>query len=499
MYSNDINNLHNYAHFLLRGIYHNYIHSETGIAISRLLIFIIVITFIIYAKYDYLFWFIVLVVFIEVMSASSTSYSSSSWLEIWSEIAPLITHNNNNNQTSPYKSSYTFDINNLTNGITLNTKEGFEIFGISRSDDSGTDYHNRNTSVNKNSQEFSDKFFENKKCNNGIGSIIMSGTNELIGQRSVYMSSTYDYANKLKLIKDQTVRQDTTIGSKSYNKNDVSNNEQFEQYCYNYFFDCVYEPINRSKAAGGNIDFRNFKIDVYNGINDNIMKIDDLLARFDLRNLKDPSDNRIVGNIINKNKDKDTNNKLYNINEINDKSDAQFGDFIDKESIKTDIFKARRLEIYNQVYQYKKKLNEIFTNWKNHSEKYNINVNFVSVNDSVLNDLSEIINFIRLVKISNDIVIASYITIRVGYVESPLYDRVHEAKTNNVKKMLPYGYSKNAADKITQDTNFTTMKNNLSGKNIYDIPQSSAVTSYTLPDEERFLYGISYFYNNISH
>lgn len=497
MYSNDINDLHNYAHFLLRGIYHNYIHSETGIAISRLLIFIIFITFIIYAKYDYLLGFIVVVVIIEVMSASSTAYSSSSWLDIWSEIAPLITHNNNNNQISPYRSSYTFDINNLTNGITLNTKEGFEIFGISRSDDSGTDYHNRNTSVDKNSQEFSDKFFENKKCNNGIGSIIMSGTNELIGKRSVYMSSTYDYANKLKLIKAQTHINNITINN--INKNDVSNNDQFQQYCYNYFFDCVYEPINRSRKASGNtIDFRKFKTDIYNGINDNIMKIDDLLGRFNLHNLKDASDNRIVGNIINKNKDKDTNNELYNINEINDKSDAQFGDFIDKESIKTDIFKARRLEIYNQVYQYKKKLNEIFTNWKNHSEKYNINVNFVSVNDNVLNDLSEIINFIRLVKMSYDIVIAHDDIFLSNPDNKTLYGLIEEAKTNNVKKMLPYGYS-NAANKITRDTNFATTNKILSGKNIYEIPQSSAVTSYTLPDEERFLYGISYFYNNISH
>ena len=80
-----------------------------------------------------------------------------------------------------------------------------------------------------------------------------------------------------------------------------------------------------------------------------------------------------------------------------------------------------------------------------------------------------------------------------------LYGLIEEAKTNNVKKMIPYGF-KEDGNKIIQDTtNFTRMKNTLSNTNIYDIPQSSANTSYTLPDEERFLYGISYFYNNISH
>jgi hypothetical protein len=411
--------------------------------------------------------------------------------------------NNTNNQIALSRPSYTFDINHLTNGVSLNTKEGFEIFGISRTDDSGTDYHNRTTSVDKNSQEFSDKFFENKKCNNGLGSIVMSGTNELIGQRSVYMSSTYDYANKLKLIKDQICPAAITINGTSYNKNDVSNNDQFQQYCYNYFFDCVYEPINRSRKASGNTtDFRYFKKDVYNGINDNIVKIDDLLGRFNLRNLKDASDNRIVGNIINSNTEADKKDDygLYNINMINDKSDAQFGDFIDEESKKTDIFKGRRLEIYNRVYQYKNKLNEIFTNWKNHSKNYNINVRFISVNDSVLNDLSEIINFIRLVKMSFDIVfIHDIVVLPILGNNKTLYGLIEEAKTNNVKKMIPYGYS-NAADKITQDTtNFTKMKNILSNTNIYNIPQTSANTSYTLPDEERFLYGISYFYNNISY
>ena len=128
MYSNDINDIHNYAHFLLRGIYHNYIHSETGIAISRLLIFIILIIFIIYAKYDYLLGFIVFIAFIEVMSTSSSS--SSSWLNIWSEFRPFIV--DTNNQIALSRPSYTFDINHLTNGVSLNTKEGFEIFGISR-------------------------------------------------------------------------------------------------------------------------------------------------------------------------------------------------------------------------------------------------------------------------------------------------------------------------------------------------------------------------------
>jgi hypothetical protein len=260
MVSNDITD----PHYILRGIYYNYIHSDTGIAISRFLIFVVVITLVIYAKYDYLVWFILLICIVEVSSSSMSTRSDApeSWLNIWSEIQPMV-HPGRRGDGGEGSSDGDSDsvlntLNNLTHGISLNDKEGFELSNIlpsiptiTTADDRRLDYHTPNNYNKQSSQDFADNHFESKKCDTagGIGSISMFGSNELIGNsRNVNIVSSYDYSGKLEIIRNQISNSDTN----EKNVKVVGSTDTFRQYCYNYFLGCVYEPIKRN-------DFRDIK------------------------------------------------------------------------------------------------------------------------------------------------------------------------------------------------------------------------------------------------
>ena len=488
METTDVNKLHNYAHYIFRGIYYNYIHSETGIAVSRCIIFILLVTFIIYAKYDYLIWFLAFIFFLEVISYSTSD--SSSWLNIWSELRPVIIKSDNvNSNINLYQGdslsknvggSIIDNINKITEGLSLNEKEGF-LF-ISRGDDSGKDYHTPNNFIKEDSQDFTDKYFESKKCNNGIGSIVMAGTNQMLGgTRNVNFSSTYDYKGKVELIRNQI----SNSQDNERNIKVVGASETFKQYCYNYFLDCVYDPITRSKKSFNNAgpDFRGLKTEMYNGINNNIMNLDNLLSRFnqDNFNKNDVSlNNYVVGNLI------------KNITDINDKSDSDFGSFIEAESNKNDdMYRARRMEMYNTVYSFKQKLNELFSLWRSNAKRYNNDIMLISISDTVLQELTYMVNYLRIIKMTMDIIIKEK--------EMNIYEDMKRAyDTPGNKGYIPYGYKVTSSDSIIRRdvTNSVFTQNYFSSRNIYGLDINDTIN---LPDEQRYLYGISFFYNNILH
>lgn len=488
METNDVIKMHNYAHYILRGIYYNYIHSDTGIAISKFIIFVLFVTFIIYAKYDYLIWLLAFICLLEVISYSKSD--ASSWLNIWSELRPIIIKSDNSSvnlyEDDDGKSknigvgSIIDNINKITEGLSLNEKEGFLL--ISRGDDSGKDYHTPNNFIKEDSQDFSDKYFESKKCNNGIGSIVMAGTNQMLGgRRDVNFSSTYDYKGKVELIRNQISNSETN----ERNIRVIGSSETFKQYCYNYFLDCVYDPITRSKKSFNNAgpDFRGLKTEMYNGINNNIMNLDNLLSRFNQNNFNrnDVSlNNYVVGNLMN------------NITEINDKSDSDFGSFIEVESNKNDdMYRARRMEIYNTVYSFKQKLNELFRGWRENARRYNNDIMLISISDTVLQELKYMVNYLRIIKMTMDIIIKEK--------EMNMYEDMKKAyDTPGDKGYIPYGYKVTPSDSIIRRdvTNSVFTQMYFSNKNIYGLDINDTIN---LPDEQRYLYGISYFYNNILH
>ena len=496
MVSNDITD----PHYILRGIYYNYIHSETGVAISRFLIFVVFVTFVIYTKYDYLFGFILLICILEVSSSSmSTSNTPESWLNIWSEIQPLVHRGGDCGDRyggvdqEGSGESIINKLNKLTQGISLNDKEGFEISSILPSippittvDDRSLDYHTPNNFIKQSSQDFADNFFESKKCDTtgGIGNISMFGSNELIGRsRNVNLVSNYDYSGKLELIRNQISTSD--INEK--NVKVIGSPDTFKQYSYNYFLGCVYEPITRSQDLSGSVlnDFRNVKKVIYTDIDTKIMSFDKLLTRFNIANLNtsDPT-NYTVGNIIHRTNNNNNNN---NILVINDVDDSDFGRFINQaNSSTTDKNKNKKLEIYNKVYGYKIRLNEIFNGWRNNALQYNNDITLISISDTLLQEIRNIVNYLRVIQITKNIIDKEN--------EIKIYDNMAIAYNSN-KQYIPYGYSVTTpGDGVIRRDIKNSIFNYFNDYKLYELTDT-----YNIPDEQRYLYGISYFYNNILH
>jgi len=447
--SNDITELHNYIHYILRSVYYNYINTDTGIALSRL--FVIVLFVSIFHHYDLFIFFLIIVIILEISSYTQTLNHNhiSSWLGIWPEIRKYVSIDNNNDTFSNIISNHenendnglnynrrtlTETVNDLTKGVFLNeTKsshviEGFSLpsITIAKGDDTGRDYHNSNTFVKLNSQEFSDNYFESKKCgySGGIGSISLFGSNEIIGKsRDVIMNSVYDFSGN------------------------ISNPTK-------YFKDCVYDPIKRT-------DFRQFKKQVFTDINDNIMNIDSVLARFStgFLNNKDTTNYYVIGNIL---------NKPGNLNDyfkrVDDKSEEQYTLLIKKVNNEKDAnydikYKNRKLEIYNKVYGFKTKLNEFFERIEAQYKQNNNVIGTMSISDTTLQELRQIIDYLRVVKMSKDIVELS---------NSNNIDNAHQPQSTIL------------------NTAFKSLK----------IYESDLDKSYNTPDEQRYLWGISYYYNN---
>lgn len=494
MVSNDITEMHNYADYILRGIYYNYIHSETGIAISRFLIFIVFVAFVIYAKYDYLLGFILLICVLEVSSSSmSTSNTPESWLNIWSEIWPIVHRGDGGDRYGGDKrvghdddgESILINLNKLTQGISLNDKEGFElpsIPSITTADDRSLDYHTPNNFIKQSSQYFADNYFESKKCDltGGIGSISMFGGNELMGSSRNVNFSNYDYSGKLELIRNQISNSDNN----EKNVKVLGLPATFKQHCYNYFLGCVYEPIKRSQDLSDSvtIDFRDVKKSIYNDIDTKIMGFNKLFDRFNLANLNTANPtNYTVGNIIN------PSDKNKNIMAINDVDDSDFGRFINQvNSSTTDKNKNKNLEIYNKVYGYKIRLNEIFSGWRDNALRYNNDITLISISDTMLREIRNIVNYIRVIQLTKN-------SIDKEQNELKIYVNMDIAYNSN-KEYIPYGYTPSPGDGIIRRDVTNSIFKYFNDYNLYELTDT-----FNLPDEQRYLYGISYFYNNILH
>lgn len=258
----------------------------------------------------------------------------------------------------------------------------------------------------------------------------------------------------------------------------------FKQHCYNYFLGCVYEPIKRSQDLSGSvtIDFRDVKKSIYNDIDTKIMGFNKIFNRFNVANLNTANPtNYTVGNIIN------PSDKNKNIMAINDVDDSDFGRFINQvNSSTTDKNKNKNLEIYNKVYGYKIRLNEIFSGWRDNALRYNNDITLISISDTMLQEIRNIVNYIRVIQLTKN-------SIDKEQTELKIYVNMDIAYNSN-KEYIPYGYTPSPGDGIIRRDVTNSIFKYFNDYNLYELTDT-----FNLPDEQRYLYGISYFYNNILH
>lgn len=467
-----------YLQYIISWLYHNVIHSDATIAIVRILIIIGLVSLLIYQQYILFVLFCIIVICAEYLIQDHTASSDIK------NIFPFETFTT----TDTSKEHRTIDKDELTNGVLL-TREGFsfEFPKIIKGDDSGKHYQRSNKFIEEDSRDFTDKYFASKQCSigSGVGGITMFGSNELIGDsRSATFNSplysVYDF-------KGNWTANDST--------GDVLKR-------FSYFRDCVYDPINRN-------DFRSLKKEIYSNINNKIIDIPKCLARFnigvlfnttsditadvstqvalsDLKN-NNGSESTLISyvSIINGNTNA---TKLSNIGALNA---GTIGDNA-SETTYTELMKAtnearlepyikqRAIDVYGKVYGYRKRIDEILKIMREQTNNDASLMYTVRISEPIVKELRVMLAYLTVIQRSNDIIVfetTSGIT---------LYDTISTAVTS------ASSFDTGTLAPITGVTDAN--KRSISGdNNIFRIPIDG--TDYNTKDEQRYLYGITYYFD----
>jgi hypothetical protein len=473
----NVNSFEYYIEYLSRWLYYNYINTETSITILKIVVFVILLSLIVYEKYSYFIAGIVVtaaVILYGIISDMSDTSAHGSASGLFSKM----NNNDNNNGYGVYRIS----LDDLTTGVSLSSREGFIMPKVVHGDPSGLDYHAPNGFVEENSREFADNQFKSKKCglSGGIGAISMFGSNEVIGSREVVYNQLYDFS-----------------GNKTNNSTD-DRVGAINQQRYKYFKDCVYDPV--SKSQNGGFDFRDLKIGLFNGINNKIMDINGengVLRRFKIDDLMgQTSDAKKVWSVNDIISGSTSTEKFNNIKAIDDKSDAQYSELLRSVNngeygiIQSDNntrkfpkeYKNQILDVFAKAYEFKRTLNNFFAGIRQQQKERHVELSVITISDTVLQDLRRAVNYLRVVVVTVNIVNVD-IDKGIG-----IYDKISKAVTEGeggfgVLKPLPSLSSLTAPNVASQLTN---------PAKIFDIHNDD--DTYNTRNENRYLYGITYYY-----
>ena len=320
--------------------------------------------------------------------------------------------------------------------------------------------------MEEDSSDFTDKYFSSKQCSigSGVGGITMFGSNELIGDsRSATFNSAiytvYDFK-----------------GNWTANDNTGDNSKRFI-----YFNDCVNDPIKRN-------DFRAFKKEIYDKINESVIDIPKCLARFNIGVLFNTKSD-ITANGLGKGTtiiNGDTNAaKLLNIGTMNvatigdNASEATYTELMKatNESGLEPYIKQREIDVYGKAFGYRKRIDEIMKIMRSQA---NTSMENVSISEDIVKELRMMLAYLAVIRRSNDI-IDFEMTQGIR-----LYDTISTAVTS--ASSLETGTL--APITGVNDTN----KGPISGvNNIFGIPHDG--NDYNTKDEQRYLYGITYYFD----
>jgi len=469
------NQIQYYIEYLSSWFYHNVLYTETMVVLLKFIVFVVLLTLIVYENY-----FAAGVVV--VICASVYLYHTGA---VGSGVGAVLDPGGGGGGGSGAVSvARRVEKDELTTGVLL-IKEGFGIAmpKIIMGDDSGKDHRRSNKFIEEDSSDFTNKYFNSKKCGigSGIGGITMFGSNELIGgERKVELGGLYDF-----------------LGNYVTNESTDDKGKR-----YKYFLDCVFKPVKRSMdtVAG---DFRVIKKEIYNNINTKIIDINKVISRFDttiLFNTKeDPTadyskriylssknqDNQDIpatGNIAyvslingNSNQDKLKNiQKLDNEDNINDKMYADLLTSINNNRVMNSTVKQRHLEIYAKVYEFRKKLDNIFANMRAQTKNDVSFMYTVRIGESVIQELRMMLSYLKIIQLTNDIIL------------------FEETSGNGIYTSAPEGLPPTGTlDPITYANSAIKSKITGAANNIFKIPLED--DTYNNKDEKRYLYGITYY------
>ena len=470
-----------YLQYILSWIYHNIFYTDASFAVLRIILFIGLVSLLVYREYVLVVLLCIVVITVEGLRIIERGDDNPLWS--WAEVG-----------CAPHAGGV--DKDELTTGIPI--KEGFSLGWlpkITKGDNSGKDYQRPNKFIEEDSKDFTDKYFKSKQCSigTGAGGISMFGNNELIGSRTVILSGIYDFHGN---VTDNT----TTITTHTPKR-------------LKYFMDCVYYPVYRSTMAME--DFRITKKQMYSDVNNHIIHIERCLKRFNTDVLFNTTSditadiskrislsNLDIGNNPYYNLDVSyvsyvslitgtTNaDKMKNIQPLNkgekgdNSSDQTYRDLIsridkDERYKDKDALKQKHLNVYTKVYGYRKRIDEILSMMRTQTKNDSSLLYTVRVNETIIQELRMILAYLATIHRTNDIIV----------FESGA--NIYGSLSKDLTVLPPISVSDNnpLLNKIMRQDNAPVDNFN---KNIFRIPLDD--DTYNTNDEKRYLYGITYYF-----
>ena len=462
-----------YIQYILSWVIHNVIYTDASFAIVRILIFIGLVSLLIYGQYILFVLLCIVVISAEYLVDDGDNYVA----QFTAKVMP--------------GTSRVVDKDELTTGISIHDgREGFSLTmpKIIKGDTSGKDHRRSNKFIEEDSRDFTEKEFRSKQCSigSGIGGITMFGSNELIGtSREATLRGIYDFARN---VTDNTSTTDAIKAKRA-----------------KYFKECVFEPVKRN-------DFRAFKKKIYTDINSKIINIENCLKRFNTAILFSTSsdvnagystrlttltDSVVIGKnaddsakvsytytsliVGGSNEDSDKvklSKKLSNIQPLNrgkhgDSSNKQtYSELLKNTNDSTDnrARKQQAMDIFGKVYGYRTRIDEILAMMRAQTTDDIASINTVRISESVVQELRTMLSYLKMIQQTNAI-------IRFEEVNK-IYDTLNTTQPPTTLAVLP------KEGLLT----FTGAANN-----IFKIPLDD--DTYNTNDEKRYLYGITYYFD----
>ena len=462
-----------YIQYILSWVVHNVIYTDASFAIVRILIFIGLVSLLIYGQYILFVLLCIVVISAEYLVDDGDNYVA----QFTAKVMP--------------GTSRVVDKDELTTGISIHDgREGFSLTmpKIIKGDTSGKDHRRSNKFIEEDSRDFTEKEFRSKQCSigSGIGGITMFGSNELIGtSREATLRGIYDFARN---VTDNTSTTDAIKAKRA-----------------KYFKECVFEPVKRN-------DFRAFKKKIYTDINSKIINIENCLKRFNTAILFSTSsdvnagystrlttltDSVVIGKnaddsakvsytytsliVGGSNEDSDKvklSKKLSNIQPLNrgkhgDSSNKQtYSELLKNTNDSTDnrARKQQAMDIFGKVYGYRTRIDEILAMMRAQTTDDIASINTVRISESVVQELRTMLSYLKMIQQTNAI-------IRFEEVNK-IYDTLNTTQPPTTLAVLP------KEGLLT----FTGAANN-----IFKIPLDD--DTYNTNDEKRYLYGITYYFD----
>ena len=458
MNNNQENRIQYYIQYLSSWFYHNVLYTETAVVLLKFIVFVILLSLLVYQQYYYFACGAVFVIVYLFFMEGGTAGTAGAW-------------------SGPRMDNAVRRVakDDLTIGVPL-VKEGFAIAmpKIIKGDDSGKDYHRSNKFIEEDSRDFTEKYFNSKKCGigSGIGGITMFGSNELIGgERKVALSGLYDFSGNL--------------GNR-----------------YKYFRDCVFVPVKRSLDNGGG-DFRDIKTTICDNINNKIININRILERFDWKILFDTqtdpnSDYNQRVSLSDKNQSgtaipqynsliqgSDNASKFKNIksvgdgDDINDKMYAELLTTINNNRTMNSSVRQHHLDTYAKAYGFRNSLDSIFANMRTQTKNDASLMYTVRIGESVVQQIRTMLSYLAIIQRTNDIILFEK---NVGLNKIGIYN------------MAPPGLPPTGELGVIPNTEEGEYKSKIvGGNNIFKIPLED--DTYNNNDEKRYVYGITYYFD----